>query len=48
VQVIENQRTVNHGLLNQSIINYGLLKNFQNWLIEGSRLNHSGCRSQVK
>jgi hypothetical protein len=24
------------------------MRNVQNWLIEGSRLNCSGCRTQVK
>jgi hypothetical protein len=35
-------------IVNQSIINHGLLRNVQNWLIEGSRLNYSSCRTQVK
>jgi hypothetical protein len=26
----------------------GLMRNIQNWLIEGSRLNYSGCSTQVK
>jgi hypothetical protein len=26
----------------------GLMRDVQNWLIEGSRLNYSGCRTQVK
>jgi hypothetical protein len=34
--------------VNQSIINRGLMKNIQNWLIEGSsRLKYSGCRTQL-
>jgi hypothetical protein len=32
----------------QSIVNHGLIRNVQNWLIKGSRLNHSGCRTHVK
>jgi hypothetical protein len=31
----------------QSAINHGLMRNVQNWLIKGSRLNYSGCRTQV-
>jgi hypothetical protein len=31
-----------------SIINHGLMMNFQNLLIKGSRLNYSGCSTQVK
>jgi hypothetical protein len=34
--------------VSQSIVNHGLMKNVQNWLVEGSRLNYSGCRTQVK
>jgi hypothetical protein len=26
----------------------GLMRDVQNWLIKGSRLNYSGCRTQVK
>jgi hypothetical protein len=33
-------------IVKQSVINHGLM-NVQNWLIEGSRLNYSGCRTQV-
>jgi hypothetical protein len=29
-------------------LNHGLMRNVQNWLIEGSRLNYSGCRTKVK
>jgi hypothetical protein len=36
------------GFVNQSTVNNGLMRNVQNWLIEGSRLNYSGCRTQVK
>jgi hypothetical protein len=35
-------------LIGQSIVNRSLMRNVQNWLIEGSRLNCSGCRTQVK
>jgi hypothetical protein len=31
----------------QSVIKHGLMRNVQNWLIERSRLNYSGCRTQV-
>jgi hypothetical protein len=31
----------------RSVINHGLMRNVQNWLNEGSRLHHSGCRTQV-
>jgi hypothetical protein len=34
-------------IVKQSVINYGLMRNVQNWLIEESRLNYSGCRTQV-
>jgi hypothetical protein len=34
-------------IVKQRVINHGLLRNVQNWLIEGSRLNYSGCRTQV-
>jgi hypothetical protein len=34
-------------IVKQSLMNHGLMRNVQNWLIEGSRLNYSGCRSQV-
>jgi hypothetical protein len=34
-------------IVKQSIINHGLMRKVQNWLIEGSRLNYSGCRTQV-
>jgi hypothetical protein len=30
-------------IMNQSIISNGLMRNVQNWLIEGSRLNYSGA-----
>jgi hypothetical protein len=30
-----------------SVINHGLMRNVQNWLIKGSRLNYSGCRIKV-
>jgi hypothetical protein len=33
--------------VNQSLVNHGLMRNVKNWLIEGSRLNYSGCRTQV-
>jgi hypothetical protein len=36
------------GFVNRSLINHGLMRNVYNWLIEGSRLNYSGCRIQVK
>jgi hypothetical protein len=36
------------GFVNQSIVNRGLMTYVQNWLIKGSRLNYSGCRTQVK
>jgi hypothetical protein len=29
-------------------VNHGFMRNVQNWLFDGSRLNHSGCRTQVK
>jgi hypothetical protein len=32
----------------RSIINHGLIRSDQNWLIEGIRLNYSGCRTKVK
>jgi hypothetical protein len=32
-------------IVNQSIINYGLMRDVQNWLIKGSKLNYSGCRT---
>jgi hypothetical protein len=35
-------------IVNESIVNRGLMRNVQNWLIEGSRLDYSGCRTQVK
>jgi hypothetical protein len=35
-------------IVNRSIVNRGLIWNIQNCLIEGSRLNYSGCRTQVK
>jgi hypothetical protein len=31
-------------ILKQSVINHSLMTNFQNWLIEGSRLSYSGCK----
>jgi hypothetical protein len=34
--------------VNQSITKHGLMRNVQNCLIEGSRLNYSGFRIQVK
>jgi hypothetical protein len=33
---------------NQSIINHGLMRNVENWLLKGCRLNYSGCKTQVK
>jgi hypothetical protein len=35
-------------IVNLSIINSGLVRNVQNWLIIGRRLNYSGCRIQLK
>jgi hypothetical protein len=35
-------------IVNQSIITHDLMRNVQNWLTEGSRLNYSGCRTQMK
>jgi hypothetical protein len=34
-------------IVKQSVINHGLMRNVQNWLIEGSRLNYSGYRINV-
>jgi hypothetical protein len=34
-------------IVKQSITNHVLMRNVQNWLIEGSKLNYSGCRTQV-
>jgi hypothetical protein len=34
--------------VNQSTINCDLVRNVQNWLNKESRLNYSGCRTQVK
>jgi ABC-type cobalamin transport system ATPase subunit len=34
-------------IVKQRVINHGLIRNVQNWLIEGGRLNYSGCRTQV-
>jgi hypothetical protein len=34
--------------VNQSIINCGLMRNVENWLIERSRLNCSSCRPTSK
>jgi hypothetical protein len=35
-------------IANQSIINHSLMRNVNNWLIKGSRLNYSDGRTQVK
>jgi hypothetical protein len=35
-------------IVNQSTVNRGLMRDVQNWLIEGSRLNYIGCRTQVQ
>jgi hypothetical protein len=35
-------------IVNQSTINHGLIRNVQNWFIEGSRLNYDGCRTQLE
>jgi hypothetical protein len=35
-------------VVNQSIVNCGLMRSVQNWLIEGSRLNYRGYRPKVK
>jgi arginine utilization protein RocB len=32
-------------LVNQSTANCGLMRDVQNWLIEGSRLNYIGCKT---
>jgi ABC-type cobalamin transport system ATPase subunit len=34
-------------IVKRNIINHGLIRNVQNWLNEGSRLNYSGYRTQV-
>jgi hypothetical protein len=36
------------GYCETNIVNRGLMRNVQNWLIEGSRLNYSSCRTQLK
>jgi hypothetical protein len=35
-------------IANQSTVNRSPMTHVQNQLIEGSRLNYSGCRTQVK
>jgi hypothetical protein len=35
-------------IVNQNVISHGLMRNAQNWLIEESKPNYSGCRTQVK
>jgi hypothetical protein len=38
----------NLGYCESNHYDYGLMRNVQNWLNEGSRLNYSGCRTQVR
>jgi hypothetical protein len=33
--------------VNQSTVNHGLMRDVQNWFIDGRRLNDSGCMTQV-
>jgi hypothetical protein len=34
-------------IVNQSIVNRGLMRDVQNWLIEGNRINYGGFKTQA-
>jgi hypothetical protein len=49
VENLEDNGDINRAWDNiKENVNHGLIRNLQNWLMEESRLNYTGCRTLVK